>query len=79
MEAFDITLTSKHGQTRHVATSDGVAEQLRKIGLEWKLADQFYDSEVIITIRPSEYMMREDKQKAEHVLAEISDLVERLR
>lgn len=79
MSAFDITMTSRHGQSRYLANSTGVHEQLREIGLEWKTADYLHDAEVVITIRPSTITAEQERARFETALADIIEISENAR
>lgn len=71
---FLITLSSKHGQSYHTVGASEVNERLRQIGLEWKNADQFYDHEVIITIRPFDPDIEGHQAELEGRLAKIAEI-----
>jgi hypothetical protein len=80
MTALDITITSKHGQDRHVADANGgVADVLWKLGLEYKTADYLHDGEVVITIRPSTLQAEQERARFDRALADIIEISENTR
>ncbi|MCU1617605.1 MAG: hypothetical protein JWO98_5145 [Frankiales bacterium] len=73
MSAFKITLLAPgvRAEPKVVGSAD-ITEELRQVGLEWKLADFFHDKAVVLIIEPFE-------ADAAGRIAELEATIDRIR